>query len=57
MMALLVSLLNPFLNPIAAWRSVRLLSFLMVLVAARNMSLTSFSLIMSALGVLNLMDK
>ena len=57
MMALLVSLLNPFLNPMAAWRSVRLLSFLMVLVAARNMSLTSFSLRMSALGVLNLMDK
>ena len=57
LIALLVSLLNPFLSPIAAWRSVRLLSVLMVLVAARNMLLTSSNLMMSALGVLNLLNR
>ena len=43
-----------FLRPMEAWRSVRLLSPLMEFVALRKMLLASSSLMMSALGVLNL---
>merc|ERR1719479_520824 len=53
-MAELVSLLKLDLRPMAASRSVRLLSALMVLAALRRMLLTSSSLTMSLRGVLNL---
>merc|ERR1719412_1199594 len=56
-MAELVSLLKLDLRPMAASRSVRLLSALMVLAALRRMLLTSSSLTMSRRGVLNLRCK
>merc|ERR1719150_196586 len=56
-MAELVSLLKLDLRPMMAWRSVRLLSALMRLVALSRTVLTSSSLTMSLRGVLNLRCK
>merc|ERR1719412_806849 len=53
-MAELVSLLKFDLSPMVAWRSVRLLSTLMVLAAFSRMLLTSSSFMMSFRGLLNL---
>ena len=54
LIALLVSLLKLFLSPMEAWRSVKLLSNLIMLVADNNTLLTSSRFLMSSRGLLNL---